>query len=77
MAEKKTFEQSISELEEIVSELENGDVTLDESLTLFEKGIKLSKGCQKMLDEAEKKVSILMTDDNGEILKEEFGDLNE
>lgn len=77
MAEKKTFEQSISELEEIVSELENGDVTLDESLTLFEKGIKLSKGCQKMLDEAEKKVSILMTDDNGEIQKEEFGDLNE
>ena len=77
MAEKKTFEQSISELEEIVSELENGDVTLDESLSLFEKGIKLSKGCQKMLDEAEKKVSILMTDDNGEIQKEEFGDLNE
>ena len=52
MAEKKTFEQSISELEEIVSQLENGDVTLDESLSLFEKGIKLSKGCQKMLDDS-------------------------
>lgn len=77
MAEKKTFEQSISELEEIVSELENGDVTLDESLTLFEKGIKLSKSCQKMLDAAEKKVSILMTDDNGEVVKEEFGDLED
>ena len=38
----KTFEQSIAELEEIVEQLENGDVTLDESLGLFEKGIKLS-----------------------------------
>lgn len=74
MAEKKTFEQSISELEEIVAELENGDVTLDESLSLFEKGIKLSKSCQKMLDAAEKKVSILMTNDDGEVVKEEFGD---
>ena len=44
----KTFEQSIAELEEIVEQLENGDVTLDESLGLFEKGIKLSKSCQKM-----------------------------
>ena len=77
MAEKKTFEQSISELEQIVSQLENGDVTLDESLSLFERGIKLSKGCQKMLDAAEKKVSILMTDENGEIKKEEFGELGE
>lgn len=77
MAEKKTFEQSISELEEIVSELENGEVTLDESLSLFEKGIKLSKSCQKMLDAAEKKVSILMTNDDGEVVKEEFGDLED
>lgn len=77
MAEKKTFEQSISELEEIVSELENGEVSLDESLSLFEKGIKLSKSCQKMLDAAEKKVSILMTNDDGEVVKEEFGDLED
>ena len=41
MAEKKTFEQSISELEEIVAKLEGGNVTLDESLELFEKGINL------------------------------------
>ena len=54
----KTFEQSIAEL--------------DESLGLFEKGIKLSKSCQKMLDTAEKKVSILMTNDDGEIVKEDF-----
>lgn len=77
MAEKKTFEDSVAELEKIVAQLEGGDVTLDESLTLFERGIKLSKSCQKMLDEAEKKVSILMTNDDGEIVKEEFGDLSE
>ncbi len=68
----KTFEESIAELEEIVSRLEGGDVTLDESLTLFEQGIKLSKSCQKMLDSAEKKVSVLMMSDDGEMVKEDF-----
>lgn len=72
MAEKKTFEKSISELEDIVRKLEAGDVTLDESLSLFEQGIKLSKSCQKMLDSAEKKVSVLMANDNGEVVKEDF-----
>ncbi len=57
------FEKSIKELESIVAKLESGDTTLDESLELFEKGIKLSKECNKMLDTAEKKVSVLM---NGE-----------
>lgn len=68
----KTFEQSISELEEIASKLEAGDTSLDESLELFEKGIKLSKSCQKMLDDAEKKVSVLMTNEDGEMVKEDF-----
>ena len=77
MNENKTFEESVKELENIVAELEKGDVTLDESLSLFERGIKLSKGCQKMLDAAEKKVSILMTTDSGEVVKEEFGDMDE
>ena len=54
------FEKSIKELEEIVNKLENGDATLSESLELFEKGIKLAKECNKMLDEAEKKVSVLI-----------------
>ena len=57
------FEKSIKELESIVAKLESGDTTLDESLELFEKGIKPSKECNKMLDTAEKKVSVLM---NGE-----------
>ena len=68
----KTFEQSITELETIVAKLEDGDVTLDESLELFEQGIKLSKSCQKMLDSAEKRVSVLMANDDGEMVKEDF-----
>ena len=54
------FEKSIKELEEIVNRLEAGDASLSESLELFEKGIKLAKECNKMLDEAEKKVSVLI-----------------
>ena len=54
------FEKSIKELEEIVNKLEAGDTSLSESLELFEKGIKLAKECNKMLDDAEKKVSVLI-----------------
>lgn len=60
------FEDSIKELEKIVSSLESGENSLDESIDLFEKGIKLSKQCQKMLDEAEKKVRVLMADGSKE-----------
>ena len=68
MAKAKTFEEQIGELEEIVKKLENGDVSLDESLALFEQGIKLTKGCQKILDTAEKQVKVLMSD-GGEIVE--------
>ena len=56
------FEEAIKELEAVVARLDSGENSLDESITLFEKGIKLSKECQKMLDTAEKKVRILMAD---------------
>lgn len=56
------FEEAIKELEAVVSSLESGENGLDESIALFEKGIKLSKQCQKMLDTAEKKVRMLMSD---------------
>ena len=69
---KKGFEQSIKELEEIVGKLEAGEVTLDESIKLFEDGMKLSKSCQSMLEEAEKKVSVLIEDENGEMKKTAF-----
>jgi len=54
------FENSIKELEEIVSKLESGKATLSESLELFEKGIGIAKECNEMLDKAEKKVSVLI-----------------
>ncbi len=68
-----TFEKSMTELEEIVTKLEAGDITLDDSLELFEKGIKLAKTCQKKLDDAEKKVKILTTTNDGEVVTEDFG----
>lgn len=67
-----TFENSMLELEQVVKKLEKGDTTLDESLSLFEKGVKLSKECQNMLDKAEKKVSVLLKNENGEIEKQDF-----
>lgn len=71
MAEKK-FEAAMARLEEIVSELEKGDVPLDQSLKLFEEGIKLSRICNKRLEEAERKVEILLKDKNGNISAEPF-----
>lgn len=70
MAEK-TFEASMQELEAVVAGLEAGDITLDKSLELFEKGIKLAKSCRKQLDEAEKRVKILTAEGNEEVFGEE------
>lgn len=72
MAKAKSFEQNIKELEEIVTALENGETTLDESLKLFEQGIKLSKTCQSMLDKAQQKVTVLLQNNDGEITEENF-----
>lgn len=69
----KTFEESMTELEKIVTKLEAGDVTLDDSIELFEEGIKLAKSCQKRLDDAEKKVKLLTTTADGEVVAEDFG----
>lgn len=64
MAEK-SFESSLEELEQIVRQLEGGDLPLDRSLELFEQGVRLSRDCQKRLDEAERKVEILLRGDDG------------
>lgn len=71
MAEK-TFEEQIAELEKIVEKLENGDISLDESLALFEDGIKLTKSCREKLDKAEKRVKVLMKNSTGETVEEDF-----
>ena len=68
MSEKKTFEESITRLEEVVRILERGDAGLDNALALFEEGTGLIKTCSKMLDEAEQKVTLLV---KGEEPKEE------
>ncbi len=60
------FEEALSRLEIIVTELEKGDLPLDDSLKIFEEGIKLSKRCLKMLDDAERKVAIMVQDTNGQ-----------
>ncbi len=63
MAVKKvTFEEGMEELESIVAKLERGEAALDESITLFERGVALTKEMQKMLETAEKKVKLLVKD---------------
>lgn len=69
---RKSFEEAISELEEIVEKLEKGDLTLDESVEFFQRGVELSKYCSKKLDEVEKKISVLVMDENGLIKEETF-----
>ena len=64
-----SFEKNMSDLENIVTELEKGDLNLDESISKFEEGIKISKECNKILEEAEKKITILLEKD--EDVKEE------
>ncbi|MCX7923258.1 MAG: exodeoxyribonuclease VII small subunit [Clostridia bacterium] len=71
-AKKRNFEEAINELEGIVERLESGELTLDESIELFQNGIELSKYCTKKLDEVEKKISILIEDEKGEIREETF-----
>lgn len=66
------FETSLSELEKIVVLLENGDLPLEESLELFEKGIKLSRACRERLTNAERRVEILMKDPAGDLTTREF-----
>ena len=65
-AKKKPFEESMARLEEIVSILERGASTLDESLALFEEGTKLAAACSKQLDQAEQKILKLTKGPDGE-----------
>ncbi|ODS22827.1 exodeoxyribonuclease VII small subunit [Candidatus Endobugula sertula] len=57
---KNSFEESINELEALVNALETGELSLEESLSTFEKGIKLTKACQLQLNQAKQKVSLLI-----------------
>lgn len=68
---ENNFESKMKQLEQVVNDLEKGDMNLDESLVKFEEGMKLSKECNKMLEDAEKKITILLEKD-GEIEETNF-----
>lgn len=68
---KSSFETNMENLEKIVAELEKGELNLDESISKFEEGIKISKQCNKILEEAEKKITILLEKD-GKIEEKNF-----
>jgi exodeoxyribonuclease VII small subunit len=69
---KERFEDALNKLEKIVSKLEEGDIPLEESLKLFEEGIRLSRFCNQKLDEAEKKVEILVKGKDGMLKPQPF-----
>jgi exodeoxyribonuclease VII small subunit len=64
-AQGKNFEASLAALEKVVRELERGDLPLEESLKLFEQGVKLSRECQERLNQAERRVEVLLRDTEG------------
>ncbi len=72
--EEISFEENMEKLEKIVADLEKGDLDLDESVKKFEQGINISKKCDEILKNAEKKITILLNDDNN--IKEENFDVN-
>ena len=67
-----SFEDAIRKLGEITSELEKGSADLERSLLLYEEGIKLIRYCNKMLEEAQRKVDILSINNDGELTEKEF-----
>ena len=60
-----SFEENVEQLEKIVQELEKGDLNLDESIKKFEEGMNFSKKCNEILEEAEKKITVLIKKDDG------------
>ncbi len=71
MEKENNFEDSMKNLEQIATELENGNLSLDESVKKFEEGMKLAKQCNDILEQAEKKITILL-EKNGELEEQNF-----
>lgn len=69
---KKTFEQSLTQLEKIVQELEAGDLPLEKAIDKFEEGIRLSKFCGQKLDETEKRINLLMQNSTGDPIESPY-----
>ena len=74
MNKKKSFEDAVQRLEEIVADLENSEIKLDDMLRLYEEGSELVKLCLSKLDDVEKKISVLSTDDGKTIREDPLDD---
>ncbi len=72
MAKKKTFEVALKELEEMVKEMESGDLNLEDAVKKYESGIKQSKYCLDLLDKIEKKITLLTRDNDGNVKETPF-----
>ena len=69
----KTFEGAVEQLELIVKELETGNLPLEKAIKKFEEGVRLSKFCSKKLDETEKRITVLLENEKGDLVEESFG----
>ena len=74
MAAKQTFEKAMKQLEQIVQDLESGDLPLEKAIQKFEEGIRLTRFCTEKLDETEKRVTMLMEDAGGQVTEAPFQD---
>jgi exodeoxyribonuclease VII small subunit len=70
--EPPSFEQAMAELEQIVGELEGSELTLEQSLERYERGVKAVKRCREVLDKAEKRLQILLSDEEGNLTEKPF-----
>lgn len=75
-AKSVNFEKTLEQLETLVEEMETGELSLEESLKAFEKGIKLTRDCQQALQNAEQKVQLLMSENN-ELITTDFNESEE
>ena len=73
----QTFEKAMNKLEKIVQELESTDLPLEKAIKKFEEGVQLSKFCSEKLDETEKRITILLKDQNGRVFDKPFISDNE
>ena len=69
---KQNFETNLRQLEQLVQQMEQGELTLEQSLAAFEQGVALTRACQQALDTAEQKVNLLLQDEQGKINRRPF-----
>ena len=73
----KTFEEAFNDLNEVVERLQKGDLSLDETITLFEQGMRLSFQCEKFLEDADRRIEVLVRREDGRLGAEPFDEPND